>query len=71
MAEKKNKLREMPVEDLRKQLNASREELMHLRFQQATGELTDFTRVKFTRRQIARLMTILAQRESEAKMGGK
>jgi large subunit ribosomal protein L29 len=71
MAEKKNKLRDLSIEDLTKQLNESREELMKLRFQQATGELTDFTRVKFTRRQVARLMTILAEREREAKMGGK
>jgi large subunit ribosomal protein L29 len=61
----------MTVEDLTKQLNESREELMNLRFQQATGELTDFTRVTYTRRHIARLMTILAEQERQAKMGGK
>lgn len=70
MAEKSN-LRDLSVDDLRKQLNDAREELMNLRFQQATGELTDYTRLRTTRRQIARLMTILAQREHEAAMGGK
>lgn len=70
MAEK-TKLRDLSVDELHKQLNDAREELMNLRFQQATGELTDYTRVRVTRRQIARLMTILAQREHEAAMGGK
>jgi large subunit ribosomal protein L29 len=69
MSEKTQKLREASIDDLHKQLNDAREELMNLRFQQATGELTDFTRMKQTRRQIARLMTILSERE--AAMGGK
>jgi large subunit ribosomal protein L29 len=70
MAEKQ-KLQDLSIDELHKQLNDTREELMKLRFQQATGELTDFTRVRATRRQVARLMTILAQREHEAMMGGK
>ena len=36
-------------------MNDAREELMKLRFQQATGELTDYTRLRYTRRDIARL----------------
>jgi len=43
---------------------------MNLRFQQATGELTDFTRLRHTRRQIARLMTLLHEREAKAVSGG-
>lgn len=70
MSEKTKKLRDASLDDLRKQIGDAREELMNLRFQQATGELTDFTRLKTTRRQIARLMTILSEREREAAMGG-
>jgi large subunit ribosomal protein L29 len=70
MSEKTKKLRELSTDELRKQLNDAREELMNLRFQQATGELTDFSRLRHTRRQIARLITILAEREREAAMGG-
>lgn len=70
MSEKTKKLRELSIDELRKQLNDAREELMNLRFQQATGELTDFSRLRHTRRQIARLITILAEREREAAMGG-
>ncbi|MDI6695474.1 MAG: 50S ribosomal protein L29 [Anaerolineales bacterium] len=70
MSEKTKKLRDLSLDELRKQLNDAREELMNLRFQQATGELTDFTRLRHTRRQIARLITLLAEREREAAMGG-
>lgn len=62
MAQNTKKLQELSSDDLQKQLNDAREELMNLRFQQATGELTDFTRLRHTRRQIARLLTILHER---------
>ncbi|OGO39373.1 MAG: 50S ribosomal protein L29 [Chloroflexi bacterium RBG_16_57_11] len=70
MSQKNDKLRDLSLDELHKQLNDAREELMNLRFRQATGELTDFTRLRLTRRQVARLMTILDQREKEAAMGG-
>jgi large subunit ribosomal protein L29 len=60
-------VRSQSTQDLRNRLNDARDELMKLRFQQATGELTDFTRLKQTRRSIARLMTILNEREREGK----
>ena len=70
MSQKNQKLREASLDELHKQLNDAREELMNLRFRQATGELTDFTRLRMTRRQVARLMTIVDQREKEAALGG-
>ena len=63
MSEKNRKLRESSTGELVGRLNDAQEELMNLRFQQATGELTDFNRLRITRRQIARLMTILLERE--------
>lgn len=48
--------------EIHSRLNDAREELMKLRFQQATGELTDFTRLSQTRRLIARLLTALNER---------
>ena len=71
MTQANQKLRDASTDELHKQLNDAREELMNLRFRQATGELTDYTRLRLTRRQIARLMTILAEREKEAAMGGE
>lgn len=70
MAEKTMKLRELSLDELHRNLNDARQELMNLRFQQATGELTDFTRMRHTRRQIARLMTLLHEREAMAVSGG-
>jgi large subunit ribosomal protein L29 len=55
-------LRDMKAEELRSKLNDTREELMNLRFQMATGTLTDHTRLEQTRRDIARMLTILAER---------
>lgn len=69
MAEKD--LRDLSLTELHNQLNDTREELMKLRFQQATGELTDFTRLRQTRRQIARLLTYIHQQEEARRMEGE
>ena len=71
MSEKTKKLRELSVDELVRRLDDAREELMNLRFQQSTGELTDFSRLRHTRRQIARIMTILHERENSATMEGE
>lgn len=63
---KPEELHSLTSDDLKTRLNDAREELMKLRFQQATGELTDYTRLRQTRRQIARLLTILSERERQA-----
>jgi len=70
MAEKIKKYHEMSTDELQKNLNNAREELMNLRFRLATGELTDFTRMRQTRQQIARLLTILRERELKV-VGGE
>ena len=71
MSEETKKLRELSQDDLRGRLDDAREELMKLRFQQSTGELTDFTQLRQTRRLIARLMTILHENEQAAVMEGE
>lgn len=71
MSQETEKLRELSIEELTKQVNDSREELMKLRFQQSTGELTDHTRLRFTRRQIARLLTIIHERETNETVEGE
>jgi large subunit ribosomal protein L29 len=55
-------IRELTVDEINAQLNDYREELMKLRFQQATGELTDHNRLKHTRKIVARMLTILTER---------
>ena len=62
MAKKEKDLRSLTDDQLHKELNDAREELMKLRFQQATGELTDHSRLSITRRQIARILTLISER---------
>ncbi|MBN2043397.1 MAG: 50S ribosomal protein L29 [Anaerolineales bacterium] len=59
-------IREMSIENIQEELDDAREALMRLRFQLTTGELTDHTQIKQTRRKIARLITILKEKEGEA-----
>lgn len=59
---KTSEIQALSTEAIQARLNDAKEELMNLRFQQATGELTDYTRLRYTRREIARLTTILNER---------
>ncbi len=56
-------IRGLSTDELRNRLNDAKEELMRFRFQQSTGELTDTSRMRITRRNIAQLFTVLNQRE--------
>ena len=71
MARKADELRELSVDELQSRIDDARQELMNLRFRQSTGELTDHTRLRFTRRQIARLLTIIGEREMADTMEGE
>lgn len=64
-------LRVLSVAELIDRLNNAREELMNYRFQQSTGELTDFNQIGATRKQVARIMTILRERELAEVMEGE
>lgn len=72
MAETKpDEIRALSTAEIQVRLNDAREELMNLRFQQATGALTDYNRMTFTRRLIARYSTILRERELAEEMEGE
>jgi large subunit ribosomal protein L29 len=64
-------IRALSPEEIMVRIEEAREELMNLRFQQATGELVDFTRLRYTRRLIARLTTILNEMKNAAEMEGE
>jgi len=65
---KPEQIRLMSTEEIKARLADARQELMNLRFQMTTGQLTDTSRIKQTRRLIARYLTILRERElAEAK----
>ena len=60
---KASALREMTVVELREQLEKDRQELFNLRFRAATQQLDNPRRVREVRRNIARLLTLLQERE--------
>lgn len=65
-------IRLMSIDELKVKLADARQELMNLRFQVVTGQLTDTSRLKVTRRLIARYMSVLRERElSQEREGGK
>ncbi len=66
-----SELRDLKPGEIETKLADRREELMKLRFQQVTGQLTDTSRLRILRREIARMQTILreqakAETEGEA-----
>ncbi len=56
-------LRDLPEDELRARLDSAKEELFNLRFQLATGQLDNPMRIKDVRHNIARIMTVLTERE--------
>ncbi|GIV66928.1 MAG: 50S ribosomal protein L29 [Chloroflexota bacterium] len=68
---KTEQIRLMSTEELQAKLADARQELMNLRFQIVTGQLTDTSRLKQTRRLIARYMTILRERELSQQREGE
>ena len=70
-ATKTNDLRNLKAGEIETKLADAHEELMKLRFQQVMGQLTDTSRLRILRRDIARMQTILreqpkAETEGEA-----
>jgi large subunit ribosomal protein L29 len=57
-------LRALSDEELARKLAESRRELFNLRFQSATGALENPARLKLTKREIARILTIRHERET-------
>lgn len=58
-------LADMSTHDLDDQLDKVRQELMNIRFQYATHQSTNYTRISILKRDVARIMTILRERELE------
>jgi len=58
-----SELRELGDEELTSRLKESKEELFNLRFQNATGQLDNNRRLQTVRRDIARIYTVMRERE--------
>jgi len=63
-------LRELSPSELEERLTETKEELFNLRFQNATGQLDNYKRIGVLRKEVARIKTILRQKEIEEIEGG-
>ena len=68
-AMKMEEIRKLAAEEIRIKIAGSRDEMMKLRFQQVTGQLTDSSRLTILRRTIARMETFLREAELAAVEG--
>ena len=62
---KANEIRKMSSEDLNNKVNELKNELFNLRFRLATGQLDNPSSIKSVKRDIARVKTIIRERELE------
>ena len=60
---KVKEIRELTTEQIVAKIKESKEELFNLRFQQATGNLEKPSRIRELRHDVARLKTVLRERE--------
>ena len=58
----KNELSAKSLEELQSELVAAKKELFNLRFQNATNQLENTSRIKAVRKNIARIQTVIAQK---------
>ena len=56
-----NELRAKSVEELNEELVAAKKELFNLRFQNATNQLENTSRIKEVRKNIARIQTVITE----------
>jgi large subunit ribosomal protein L29 len=65
---KAEKYRDLTDDELVQKLKDTKEELFNLRFQLATGQLSNPMKIKDAKRDIARIQTVRMEREIEAKI---
>ncbi|HUA11870.1 MAG TPA: 50S ribosomal protein L29 [Solirubrobacteraceae bacterium] len=58
-------LRDLDAQELAKRIAELRKELLGLRFSNATGELDDTAGIGRTKRELARALTVVRERETE------
>ncbi len=66
-----SELRNLNVNEIKAKLDAAYQELFNLRFQWASGQLEDHNRMTVLRRDIARMKTVLRERELAALAAGQ
>ena len=68
---KSSEIRALTTPEIESRLDDAREEAFKLRFQFKTGQLTDYSRLRAARRNIARLATIMREREIAAQLAAQ
>ena len=63
---KTTEIRELTPQELVQTLGDLKTEFFNLRFQQATGQLSNFARIKSVKKDIARVKTVMRERELRA-----
>jgi large subunit ribosomal protein L29 len=71
MPSKAAELRDLPADELIARMEAGKEELFNLRFQLATGQLDNPARMRVVRHEVARIATVLREREIEEDLDKK
>ncbi len=66
-----SELRNLDVNEIKAKIDAAYQELFNLRFQWASGQLEDHNRLTVLRRDIARMKTVLRERELAALAAGQ
>ena len=66
MTSKHEELRELDDDELETELVETKDELFNLRFQHVTGQLDNYARLGQVTRDVARMHTLLREREIEA-----
>ena len=69
-AQETTDLRALPSDELQQELDESLRALFNLRFQAATRQLADVSQVRRARRRVARVRTLLREREILAAIAG-
>ena len=64
---KASDIRELSVDEIKNRISEAQEELFRLRFRSATQQLENPALIKSLRRNVARMRTILKQRETASK----
>lgn len=64
---KVDEIRDLTDEELNRKLGDLKEELFNLRFQMATGQLDNPMRMKHVKKDIARVKTVIRERELQLK----
>jgi large subunit ribosomal protein L29 len=65
-----SELRELTDDELEHRLSERRQELFNLRFQSVTGALENSARLQLTKREIARILTVVTEREARKGTNG-